>query len=187
MPDTREKLSTVSVALHWIVAAAMIALVAFGLYLESLPRSDSKSALIQIHKSLGVIVLMLASVRLVWRIRRGMPQHVGAYTALERMLAGITHGVLLLATLLMPLSGILLSVANARPVAIFGLPFIPQILAEKNEAMVKVAAAMHGLGGKLVILFVILHVAGAMKHHLVDRDGTLKRMLGQRVTPASHA
>lgn len=187
MTDTREKLSGVSVALHWVIALAMIAMVAFGLILEDMPRSDGKSALIQIHKSIGVIVLALALWRLAWRARQGMPDHVGSYTAVELTLAKATHGVLLAATVLLPLSGILLSIGSARAISIFGIPFIPQLLATKNELLASVGHVSHAILGKLVIAAIILHVAGALKHHVVDRDGTLRRMLGQRVTPTTHA
>lgn len=187
MPDTREKLSTVSVALHWVIAIAMIAMVAFGLILEDMPKSDSKSALVQIHKSIGVLVLLLAVVRLTWRVRKGMPEDVGLTTAAQRMMSKAIHGLLLLATLLLPISGIMMSIANAKAISIFGIPFLPQLLAQKNEVMAKAAGLMHGLGGKLVIALVLLHVAGALKHHIVDKDGTLKRMLGQRVTPVKAA
>lgn len=187
MWDTREKLSAKSVGLHWLIAAGMIGMTVFGLILEDMPRSDGKSALIQIHKSIGVIVLVFAVWRIVWRARQGMPDHVGIYTALEQKLARLTHAFLLAATVLLPLSGILLSVGSARPIGIFGIPFVPQLLAEKNELLAKAGHASHAVLGKLLIVAVMLHLAGALKHHLVDRDGTLRRMLGARVTPSSHA
>lgn len=187
MSDTREKLSGTSVGLHWLIAVAMIAMLAFGLVLEDMPRSDGKSALIQIHKSIGVIVLFAALWRIVWRARQGMPAHVADYTALELKLARLTHAFLLAATVLLPLSGILLSVGSARPIAIFGIPFVPQLLAEKNELLAQAGHVGHAVLGKLVIAAIVLHVVGALKHHLVDRDGSLRRMLGARVTPSSHA
>lgn len=187
MSDTREKLSGLSVGLHWIIALAMIGMVAFGLILEEMPRSDGKSVLVQLHKSIGVTVLGLALIRLFWRVRQGMPAHVGVYTALEQTLAKVTHAFLLLATLLLPISGLLASIGNARAVSLFGMPFIPQLLAQKNELLAKIGGASHAILGKLIIAAILLHMIGAVKHHLVDRDGTLRRMLGARVTPTSHA
>lgn len=187
MVDSRERLSGVTITLHWLIALAMIAMVVFGLILEDMPRSDGKSALIQIHKSIGVIVLVFAVARLFWRAKQGMPAHVGIYSSIEQKLAKITHATLLASTLLLPLSGILLSVGSARPINIFGIPFVPQLLAEKNELLAQIGHAGHSILGKLLIAAVVLHIAGAAKHHLVDRDGTLRRMLGARVTPGSHA
>lgn len=179
--DTKEQFSTKTVTLHWIIALAMIGMVVFGLVLEDMPRSDGKSALIQIHKSIGVIVLALALWRLVWRVRQGMPQSVSVLTPVQAKLAHATHGFLLLCTLLLPVSGIVYSIGSARPISIFGVPFIPQLLAAKNETLAAIGKGGHAILGKLIIAAILVHVAGALKHHLVDRDGTLRRMVGARV------
>lgn len=181
MNDSREQFSRKTIALHWAIALAMIGMVTFGLILEDMPRSEGKSGLIQIHKSIGVVVLALASWRLVWRLRQGMPETVAALTRLQAMLMHATHGFLLLCTLLLPLSGIAYSIASARPIGLFGMPFIPQLLVSKNDILAKVAGSTHAILGKLIIAAIVLHVAAALKHHLVDRDGTLRRMLGSRV------
>ena len=187
MTDTREKLSGLSIGLHWLIAFAMIGMVAFGLVLEDMPRSDGKSALIQIHKSIGVMVLAAALWRATRRLRIGMPPHVGHYTALEQTAARITHGFLLLSTLLLPLSGMIYSIGSARPIGIFGIPFIPQLLVTKNELIASIGKGSHAILGKLIIVAILLHVAGALKHSLADRDGTMKRMLGAKVAPAKEA
>ncbi len=181
MNDTREQLSPKSVALHWLIALGMIGLVVFGLVLEDMPRSDGKSALVGLHKSLGVVVLALALWRFVWRARQGMPDAVTVLTPLEKRIGHATHGILLLCTLLLPLSGILYSIGSARPISLFGIPFIPQLLAVKNELVAGIGKGMHAVLGKLIIIAVLLHVAAALKHHFKDRDGTLRRMLGARV------
>lgn len=183
MSDTKEKFSTTTVALHWFIAIAMIAMVVFGLVLEDMPRSDSKSALVQLHKSIGVVVLALALWRLVWRLRQGMPETISILTPLQARLAHATHGFLLLCTLLLPVSGIVMSIGSARPISLFGMPFIPQLLATKNETLAAIGKGGHAILGKLIILAIVVHVAGALKHHIVDRDGTLRRMLGARVNP----
>ena len=185
MNDTREQLSHKTVALHWVIALAMIGMVTFGLILEDMPKGDTKSSLIGVHKSIGVIVLALALWRLTWRLRQGMPQTVSILTPLQARLAHATHGFLLLCTLLLPVSGLLYSIGSARPVSVFGIPFIPQLLASKNELLASIGKGGHAILGKLIIVAILLHVAGALKHHLMDRDGTLRRMLGARVDPAS--
>jgi len=183
MSDTREKLSTGTVALHWVIGLGMIGMVVMGLILEDMPRGDFKSSMIQLHKSIGVVVLALAAWRVAWRLREGMPDHVGRYTAVELRLGQIIHGALLLSTLLLPVSGMLLSIGNARPINLFGMPFIPQLLTEKNALLYNIGHVSHAVLGKLLIAVIVLHVAGALKHHVVDRDGTLRRMLGARVDP----
>lgn len=181
MDDTREQFSGKTVALHWIIALAMIGMVVFGLVLEDMPKSEGKSALIQLHKSIGVVVLALAAWRLVWRLRQGMPEAVAAVTRLQSTLMHAVHGILLLCTLLLPLSGILNSIGNARAINLFGFPFIPQLLTTKNEMLAKIGGGTHAILGKVVIAAILLHVAAALKHHVVNGDGTLRRMLGARV------
>lgn len=183
MHDTREQFTPKTVALHWVIALAMIGMVIFGLVLEDMPRSENKSALIQLHKSIGVVVLGLALWRLLWRVRQGMPETVAVLTGLQARLMHATHGFLLLCTLLLPLSGILYTIGSAYPVTLFGMPFIPQLLETKNELLAKIGVTSHAVLGKLIIAAIILHVAAAVKHHIVDRDGTLRRMLGARVEP----
>lgn len=183
MNDTREQFSGKTVALHWVIALAMIGMVVFGLVLEDMPRSDGKSALLQIHKSIGVVVLALALWRLTWRVRQGMPETVAALTAAQAKFMHATHGFLLLCTLLLPVSGMISSIGNAKAIKLFGLPFIPQLLETKNELLAKIGGTSHAILGKLIIAAILLHVVAAVKHHVVDRDGTLRRMLGARVEP----
>jgi cytochrome b561 len=184
MSDTTERLSRISVALHWIIAIGMIGMIAFGLYLDDLPRSDAKVQLVALHKSIGVAVLLLAAWRLSYRIRSGMPQPLRPLSAIERKLSAIVLGSLLLSTILLPLSGIVMSIVSARPVGFFGYTVIPQLLAQKNEALAPIAHAAHAVLGKLVIGLLVLHVAAALKHHFVARDGSLTRMLGGAVKKA---
>lgn len=181
MSDTTERLSRTSVALHWIIGLGMIGMVIFGLVLEDMPRSEFKGQLIGLHKSIGVTILLLASWRLLHRLFSGMLQPLRAMSAIERKVSAAVVGFLLLSTLLMPVTGICMSIANAKPVAVFGFQVIPQILAAKDEALAPIAGEAHAILGKLVIGFLILHVAAALKHHFVSRDGSLRRILGGTV------
>jgi cytochrome b561 len=185
--DTREQLSPLSIGLHWLIGLTMIGMVIFGLVLEDMPKGETKSALLALHKSIGVIVLVFASWRLARRIRLGLPEHVGIYKAWELSLAKAVHYFLLFATLALPISGILMTVANTRAISVFGVTVIPQLFAQKNELLAKIGGATHSVMGKLILLAIALHIAGALKHHIMDSDGTLRRMLGARVEPSRHA
>ena len=187
MSDTREKLSPVSVGLHWVIGLTMIGMVIFGLILADLPKTyprPDKIFLINLHKSIGMLVLVLAAWRLVRRMRLGLPGHVGTYTAWEQHLAKTVHVLLLFATLALPLTGILYTIESARSIEVFGIPVIPRLLAEKNALLAGWSLGAHEIIGKFLLLVVALHIAGALKHHVMDKDGTLKRMLGARVEPA---
>ena len=186
MIDTREQLSPLSVALHWLIGLAMIGMVIFGLVLEDMPKGDTKSALIALNMSIGVLVLVFAAWRLVRRMRLGLPEHVGIYRAWELGLAKVIHYFLLFATIALPISGIVMTVGRARPVDVFGMPLIPKLLAEKNVLLANAGGATHAILGKLILLAIAFHIAGALKHHIMDRDVTLRRMLGARIEPNKH-
>jgi cytochrome b561 len=177
--DTLSKFSKHTVALHWLIAFAMIGSLAFGLYLEELPRSPDKGSLIGIHKSVGVLILLFALYRVVHRLRNKLPQPLTVTPLWQQKFATAAHIFLLAGTVFMPISGILMSVGGGHSVAVFGLELITA--GEGNELIGNIGGAIHGLGGKLLILAVVLHVVGTLKHHVIDKDGTLKRMLGARV------
>lgn len=178
--DTRAKLSNSTVILHWLIAFAMVGSLAFGLYLEELPRSPDKGALIGIHKSVGVLILVLAFYRVLHRLRNKLPQPLTVTPRWQHNSAIVAHIVLLAGTVLMPVSGIIMTVGGGHPVGVFGLDLISG--GEKNEMLKDIGKAAHGLGGKLLILMVVLHVIGTLKHHFIDKDGVLRRMLGVRVS-----
>ena len=180
MRDTLAKFSLATVALHWLIAIAMIAMLAFGLYLEDMASSPDKGALIGLHKSIGILILFFAITRIIWRIQNKFPQPLSKMPNWQAFIAKLTHWVLIVGTVLMPISGVLMSVGGGYSVGVFGWELISGT-GEKNEAMSNIGHLLHGLGGKLLILFIVLHAAGAIKHQVIDKDGTLSRMLGKKV------
>lgn len=178
MNTSYEKLPTMTVALHWIIALAIIAMLAMGIYVEDLPRSPEKGELIALHKSIGVIILLLAMLRVLWRLVSKYPEPLGQMSKGQEIIAKLTLLVLILGTVLLPLSGIVMSIGGGRSVAVFGIELIAGT-GEKIEILSQIGHVMHGLGGKLLIAFVLLHVVGAIKHEHFDKDGTLSRMLGR--------
>ena len=185
MSNTREKLSTTTIGLHWLLAAGMIGMLAFGLYLEDLPRSPDKAQLIGIHKTIGIVVLIAALVRLMWRRIDPYPDQVGSYTLREQRLSKIVHILLLIGTVLLPLSGIMMSLGGGYPVPVLGLFDIVPF--GKNEFVANIGHIGHGLGVKILIAAIVLHIAGALKNHITDKDGTIGRMAGKRVEIADKA
>ena len=166
-----------SIALHWLVAAGIIGMLAFGMVIGAMESGREKTEAIQIHKSIGLVVGVLALARLVWRVREGFPQPLPGLPRWERLAARRTHELLLVLTVLMPVTGILKSVTYARPIQVFGLPFIPQLLEEKHVPLNEVVSSTHMVAGYLLAALVLLHAAAALKHHVIDRDGTLSRIL----------
>ena len=183
MADTREKFSALTVALHWAIGVSIIGLIAVGIYMVDLPRGAFKAWLYGWHKVIGTTVLMVAAVRIVWRWRNGLPEPASDYPEWQHRLANVTHVVLLIATIVLPVSGALFSYGAGHPVPILGL-FDIGPPAEKIPWLGDTAQFVHGWAGWILGGIIALHAVGALKHHFLDHDGTLKRMLGARISAA---
>lgn len=181
MKDTPQRFSHITISLHWLVGLTIIGLLAVGLYMANLEKTGPEDyALYPIHKSVGVIIFAFVLIRAVWRLMNGWPVPTGNHQAWEIGLAKVSHWVLLLGSILMPLSGITMSAAGGHGVAVFGIQLIAPT-DDKIPALAGLAHEAHEIIGFILIATVILHVAGALKHHVLDGDGTLKRMLGVKV------
>lgn len=181
MRDTHEKFTLPTIGLHWLIAIAMIAMLIFGLYIEDLPRSPDKGALIGLHKSIGVLILVFAVFRVYWRHLNKFPKAITELPNWQEKLAKLTHWVLLLGTLLLPISGIMMSIGGGHSIAVFGLEVFSSS-GEKIDFLSEAGHIVHGFGGKLLIFFIILHVVGAIKHQVLDKDGTISRMFGTDIS-----
>ncbi len=164
---------------HWIIALAMIAMLVFGVYLEEfVPRGPQKGALIDLHKEIGVLVLIFGLWRVGYRLLRGFLADAAPMPKWQSVSAKLVHWVLLISVIALPVSGLLGSYFGGRDVDVFGLYTILSA-AETNKAASEMLKGMHGVFGKVTIFALILHVFGAFKHHLIDKDATLKRMIGR--------
>ncbi|AQS36436.1 cytochrome B561 [Shewanella psychrophila] len=179
--DSHEKLSSLTLALHWIVAIVMISLLAIGVYMVE---TETRS-LYSWHKSFGLLILFIAVIRVVWRIRNGWPTPVGNYSNFEHLLSTIVHWALIIGTIVLPISGFLMSSLGGNGVDLFGLEIIARNIDPENpaktithsEALASFFHNIHYWSSYIIIATVILHVAGALKHHIIDKDETLTRML----------
>jgi len=142
------------------------------------------------HKAIGFLVLFVALARVIWRIKNGWPSAAANYKPIEHKLASAVHWVLITATLLMPISGLMSSVLGGHGLSVFGVEVFAQNFSvddpEKtlpiNYGLSKLGGAIHFYLGYTVIVALLLHIAGAFKHHIVDKDETLKRMLGKSIS-----
>lgn len=175
-PQTYDAISRFN---HWIIALAMIGMLAFGFFLEYgwLAR-EAKGPLIGIHKAIGVLVLIFGAWRVGYRLFQGFPDSVANMPAWQEITAKVAHWGLLAGILVMPASGIVSSIFRGRAVEVFGLFTIPA----QGEVtwLANLAAGTHGWAGIAVAVLLVLHVAGALKHHFIDRDATLARMVSGR-------
>ncbi|MCL6415020.1 cytochrome b [Aestuariirhabdus sp. Z084] len=183
--DTLNKFSATTLALHWIVGLTMIILLAVGIFMVE----TETFSLYPWHKSFGVLIILVVVPRVFWRIKNGWPSPVSEYSKVEQLLAKIVHYVLILGTLLMPLSGFLMSSLGGNGVEVLGLELVarnpdPEDTSKvipHNETLGSFFHAAHHWVGYLLVAAVVLHVVGALKHHVIDKDGSLNRMLGSRV------
>ncbi len=174
--NTESRFGAAAQGFHWVIGLCVIGLLALGLFMTRLDPSPFMFKLYFWHKSIGITVLALALARVVWRLRNAPPAPLGTHKPWEKTLAKIIHLLLYGALFLMPMSGWAMSSANGYPVSVFGWFTLPNIVAE-SKAVGAVAGTVHEYAGYALILAVGLHAAGALKHHLIDRDDTLRRML----------
>lgn len=183
--DTSNQFSPMTVILHWIVALTMIGLLAVGVFMVE----KEAYSLYWWHKSFGSLIFLVVILRIAWRLKNGWPNPVGQYSNIEQSLAKVVHWVLIIGTVLMPISGFLMSSLGGYGVDLFGLDIVarnanpenPSEVIAHNETIRGLSHAVHHWLGYILIATVTLHFFGALKHHLIDKDGTLKRMLGNKV------
>lgn len=165
----------VSIALHWLVALGILALVAIGLVMTEMPTSLTKVKVFALHKSIGITVLGLMLLRLGWRLVAGRPQPLPA-PAWQDWAARLVHAGLYLSVFAMTLSGWVYNSASNFPLNWFNLVKLPALTGPDPE-LKALALSVHQGALWLLLALLLLHVGAALKHHLVDRDATLRRML----------
>lgn len=165
-----------AVALHWVVALIVFCSLPLGLYMVDLPLSPWKLKVYSWHKWAGVTVFLLAVVRLAWRTAHAVPPAPASVPAWQRRAASATHALLYLLLLAIPLTGWLMSSAKGFQTVYFGVIPLPDLLS-KDKALGEALALVHRSLNYLLATLVIVHVGAALKHHLVDRDEILVRML----------
>ncbi|MES2673489.1 MAG: cytochrome b [Pseudomonadota bacterium] len=181
--QSKKDLSLVSIVLHWIVALGIITLALIGLYMTA----NEAWSLYPYHKSFGLILFPIIVIRVIWRLKQGWPVAVSRYSAVEHSLAKMTHWLLLILIFLMPLAGMIYSGASGHGFGIFGLELVPHNYTEDGQAIAysevwrDAGQTAHRYIGNALMVLIALHIAGALKHHFVDRDATLKRMLGKKL------
>ena len=168
-------------ALHWSIAAAVLGMLASGLYADGLDVRtvaglDRFDAVIAIHKSFGLLILMMMVVRVLWRLFERTPKLPAMVPAWERIAARITQLLLYAGLYAMPISGYLMAAAEGEPVRFFGIA-LPR-LASIPGRWAHVAHDTHHTVGYVLLALVALHGVGALKNHCIDRNDVLRNMLG---------
>jgi cytochrome b561 len=190
--NTVLRYGSVAMSLHWLIAALVIANLCLGEYFTGLPRHDPRLfALVQVHKSIGLTVLVLSLARLAWRLINPVPPLPIAMHPALRVLARATHVLLYVLIIVIPLSGWAMVSASplGLPTMYFGLfqwPHIPLLAHLSRVQKVPLShnlMAVHATLATFAIGLIVIHVGGALYHQLLRRDDVLKRMLpGTRIS-----
>ncbi len=174
--NTDERWGPVSQLLHWLIVLMILGMGTVGLVMTEMRNSPDKIQLYLLHKSFGLAVLALVSLRLLWRLYAGTPRPVPGTPHWQDRAASLMHGALYLLVFAMPLSGWVLNSAAGFPLRWFGLFNLPPIAA-RSESLHELAEEVHEWLFWVLIALVLAHAAAAIYHHVFQRDATLARML----------
>ena len=190
------KYTNVAIALHWLIGIAILFMFVLGWFMTELPKETPKTTSFDIfnlglitwgveeeqsqrsfyfnlHKSVGLSLLMLIVLRMYWRFTHRPPAFLNSMKLWEKRLAKATHHSLYVLMFLIPLSGIIMSAGSKYGIKWFGIKVIPGF---DDKAIRELFYEFHEIFGLLLLLILILHILGAVKHSVVDKDGTLRRM-----------
>ncbi|MGP4844690.1 cytochrome b [Marinobacter sp. 1Y8] len=176
--NTADRYGWVSIVLHWVVALAVFGLFALGTYMVDLTYYDSwyRSAP-HIHKSIGLVLFTLVILRLLWRLVSPVPHSLPNHKRWEKVSAKLAHGVLYVLILVAMISGYLISTADNSGIDVFNWFTVPS-LTGRQKGLEDTAGLVHYWATWGLLVLAVVHGVGALKHHLIDRDDTLRRMLG---------
>jgi len=177
--NTRQRYGVVAIALHWLMAILLVALVAMGLYMVSLPDTgfdNRKIVLILYHKQLGMLALALALSRLAWRVGHALPALVKTLPEWQKTTARLVHLCLYGLMFALPVSGWLMSSAAGFTVSFLTWFDLPDFIAH-NDRLFRAFIDIHRWLAYGLIALALVHAGAALVHHFFAKDETLTKML----------
>lgn len=175
-----DRYTGVAIALHWLVALAVVGTFGLGLYMHDLPVSPSRLKLFNWHKWAGVTILAVGVLRVAWRWTHRPPADL-PMPAWQRKLAHAVHGSLYVLLFAIPLVGWAYSSASGFPVTLFGVLPLPDFV-PRDKALAEFLKPLHARLAWVLAALVFLHVAAVIKHVFVDKDALAARMLPRKAT-----
>jgi cytochrome b561 len=171
----RARYSSVAIWFHWIIAALIIVNLFLGLFHEDFAKA-TRGTMMFFHKSIGMTVLALTLLRLLWRLTHRPPAYDPVMKKWEMSLARVTHWLFYGLLLAVPMTGWLLSSSGGRATSVFGLFTIGALPVSQSEGSRDLFDTLHELLAYGIIALVLLHVGGALKHHLEGHRHMFGRM-----------
>lgn len=181
--NTESQWGWMVIILHWGLALPIIGLFALGLYMMDLSYYDSFYTLApKIHEAVGILVLVLMGFRILWRLINKTPTPPKTNSTFINKASHLAHNTLYLLTLMILLSGLLISFAGGQGIQIFDWFVIPGP-DDFFENQATLAGEVHYYAAFALMGLVALHTVAALKHHFIDKDSTLKNILGIKEKP----
>ena len=172
-PMESERYSRVARWLHWGMGLLIIGNLTGGLLHDVNP-----GLIMPLHKATGILLLALVAVRILWRMTHKAPAYPASMSAGVRFLSSVTHAALYALMVAIPLSGWIMASASDRPIGFFGLFDVPKFGVTKEDLIAGISHEAHELLAFAMIGLLVLHIAAALRHHFVLKDGMMARMLG---------
>lgn len=177
LANTTTDYGLVTRLLHWAVALLIIGLIGLGWWMVGLSYYDRwYNDALELHKALGMLALALGGVKVGWYLANPKVEFAPGLARYERVAARVVHAAFLVLMLVIPITGYLISTSAGDGISMFGLFEVPALVA-KDERTRDLAIEIHYYAAYAAAALVVLHAGAALKHQLVDRDGTLRRML----------
>lgn len=171
-----QRYTLTAISLHWLMALLLFGIFPLGIYMHDLPLSPAKLQLYSYHKWIGVTIFLLVLVRLLWRATHTPPPLPDTIPRWQQFASQAVHTGLYGLMLAVPVSGWLMSSAKGFKTVWFGIVPLPDVLA-KDKALGEWLGEVHEVLSFTLALLIALHVAAALKHHFLERDDVLRRML----------
>jgi cytochrome b561 len=196
MNNTVQRYTKTAIILHWVVGLLIIAMLALGLWMSGLPKDAPKTATFDLfnwglytvtlpepvsvrtfyfnlHKSIGITVMALILLRIFWRLTHVVPAFPDTMKGWEKILADLGHKALYVMMVVLPLSGFIMSIYSKWGILWFGLPLVDGL---DNPQLRDFFKAVHEISAWIILALIVVHVAAAIKHKLIDKDEVMKRM-----------
>ncbi|MFW6413570.1 MAG: cytochrome b [Oceanicaulis sp.] len=179
--------SAVAIAFHWTIAFLLVGMVFYGWWMEGLREGlgtgettfEQVGAAYNWHKTVGILILLLSLGRLAWRLTHKPPALPAHMKTWERYFARFTHVAFYAVMIGVPLGGYVAASAfgDAFPILLFNEIALPKLPVPQTSDFQAFSGSAHGAGGWVILVLLALHAGGALKHHFLDRDGVLTRMI----------
>jgi cytochrome b561 len=173
---TPARYTATAIMLHWLLALLIISTFLLGVYVHDLPFSPARLKLLTYHKWLGITILGLSALRLLWRLTHRPPPLPVTTPPWQNYAAHAAHALLYVLFFAVPLTGWMHSSATGFPILYLGMVQLPDFV-PKDRALAETLKDVHGFFAWALAIIVVVHIAAALKHQWINRDGLLARMM----------